>query len=97
MQSTKAHLLLYHLRNAKKKTLEIVYILLIIVMATGTIIGKYTSLDYVSDNIFGSWWFCLLWAMGTAAGIVYFIQRKVRRPIIILLHLSLSSSSLVHC
>lgn len=57
-------------------------------MATGTIIGKYTSLDYVSDNIFGSWWFCLLWAMGTAAGIVYFIQRKVRRPIIILLHLS---------
>ena len=71
-----------------KKTLEIVYILLIIVMATGTIIGKYTSLDYVSDNIFGSWWFSLLWAMGTAAGIVYFIQRKVRRPIIILLHLS---------
>ena len=57
-------------------------------MATGTIIGKYTSLDYVSDNIFGSWWFSLLWAMGTAAGIVYFIQRKVRRPIIILLHLS---------
>lgn len=71
-----------------KKTLEIIYVLLVIVMATGTIIGKYTSLDYVSDNIFGSWWFCLLWAIGAAAGIVYFLKRKIRRPIVITLHLS---------
>lgn len=71
-----------------KKTLEIIYVLLVIVMATGTIIGKYTSLDYVSDNIFGSWWFYLLWAIGTAAGIVYFLKRKILRPIVITLHLS---------
>ena len=57
-------------------------------MAIGTVIGKYTSLDYVSDNIFGSWWFILLWTIGTATGIIYFIKRKVRRPIIVLLHLS---------
>ena len=57
-------------------------------MAVATIIGKYTGLDYVSDNIFGAWWFSLLWAIGTALGIVYFIKQKVRRPIIVLLHLS---------
>ena len=71
-----------------KRLLEIVYILIVAIMAIGTVIGKYTSLDYVSDNIFGSWWFILLWAIGTATGIIYFIKRKVRRPIIVLLHLS---------
>ena len=57
-------------------------------MAMATILGKYTSLEYVSNNIFGAWWFCLLWAAGTAVGIVYFIRRKIRRPIIVTLHLS---------
>lgn len=71
-----------------KKILAVIYILLVIVMAMATILGKYTSLEYVSDNIFGAWWFCLLWAAGTAVGIVYFIRRKIRRPIIVTLHLS---------
>ena len=57
-------------------------------MAVATVIGKYTGLDYVSDNIFGAWWFSLLWAVGTALGIVYFVKQRVRRPIIVLLHLS---------
>ncbi len=71
-----------------KKILAVIYILLVIVMAMATILGKYTSLEYVSNNIFGAWWFCLLWAAGTAVGIVYFIRRKIRRPIIVTLHLS---------
>ena len=71
-----------------KRLLEIVYILIVAIMAIGTIVGKYTSLDYVSDNIFGSWWFCLLWAIGIAVGIIYFIKQKIHRPIIVLLHLS---------
>lgn len=71
-----------------KKILAVIYILLVIVMAMATILGKYTSLEYVLDNIFGAWWFCLLWAAGTAVGIVYFIRRKIRRPIIVTLHLS---------
>ena len=57
-------------------------------MAVATVIGKYTGLDYVSNNIFGAWWFSLLWAVGTALGIVYFVKQRVRRPIIVLLHLS---------
>ena len=71
-----------------KKTLQKIYVLIIVVMAVATVIGKYTGLDYVSDNIFGTWWFSLLWAVGTALGIVYFVKQKVRRPIIVLLHLS---------
>ena len=71
-----------------KKTLQKVYVLIIVVMAVATVIGKYTGLDYVSDNIFGAWWFSLLWAVGTALGIVYFVKQRIRRPIIVLLHLS---------
>ena len=71
-----------------KKTLQKIYVLIIVVMAVATVIGKYTGLDYVSNNIFGAWWFSLLWAVGTALGIVYFVKQKVRRPIIVLLHLS---------
>ena len=71
-----------------KKTLQKIYVLIIVVMAVATVIGKYTGLDYVSDNIFGAWWFSLLWAVGTALGIVYFVKQRVRRPIIVLLHLS---------
>ncbi|SHF92420.1 cytochrome c-type biogenesis protein CcsB [Prevotella scopos JCM 17725] len=88
------------LQMRTKKILAVIYILLVIVMAMATILGKYTSLDFVSDNIFGAWWFCLLWAAGTATGIVYFIQRKIRRPIVVMLHLSfviiLSGALLTH-
>lgn len=71
-----------------KKTLQKIYVLIIVVMAVATVIGKYTGLDYVSNNIFGAWWFSLLWAVGTALGIIYFVKQRVRRPIIVLLHLS---------
>ena len=47
-----------------KKTLSIVYLLLIALMALGTIVGKYTSVEMAADQFFGAWWFTLLWAVG---------------------------------
>ena len=57
-------------------------------MALGTIIGKYTSTEVVADQFFGAWWFTLLWAVGVALGTAYFIRQRVRRPLLVLLHLS---------
>ena len=52
-----------------KKTLSIVYLLLIALMALGTIVGKYTSVEMAADQFFGAWWFTLLWAVGVALGV----------------------------
>ena len=54
MEFVRGFRLLLSYNNANKRLLEIVYILIVAIMAIGTIVGKYTSLDYVSDNIFGS-------------------------------------------
>lgn len=71
-----------------KKLLFSVYVLIIVVMAVATVIGNYTSLDYSIEHIFTSWWFCLLWAVGIIAGIIYFYKSRVRRLSLVMLHLS---------
>ena len=57
-------------------------------MAIATIIEKYQGTQFVSENIYGAWWFSALWAVLTAFAIVYFLKRKVRRWSTIALHLS---------
>lgn len=72
---------------AKKNTI-IIYILLIVCMATATIVEKYKGTEFVFNKIYGAWWFAALWAMGVAFAIFYFLERNVRRPSTIALHLS---------
>lgn len=72
-----------------KKLLFSVYVFIIVVMAVATVIGNYTSLDYSIEHIFTSWWFCLLWAVGIIAGIIYFYKSRVVRLSLVMLHLSL--------
>ena len=62
--------------------------MVIAVMAIATIIEKYQGTQFVSENIYGAWWFSALWAVLTAFAIVYFLKRKVRRWSTIALHLS---------
>ena len=71
-----------------KKTVIALYIVVIAVMAIATIIEKYQGTSYVSENIYGAWWFAALWALLTAAAVFYFIRRRVRRPSVVALHLS---------
>jgi len=66
----------------------ILYIVVVVVMATATIIEKNLGSEYVGNNIYGAWWFSLLWALLTATSIFYFVKKKVRRPSTIVLHLS---------
>lgn len=71
-----------------KKSLILAYIVVIVCMAVTTIIEKYQGTQYVSEHIYGAWWFSALWALLTALAIAWFIHRKVKRFFVILLHLS---------
>ncbi len=71
-----------------KKIIIFLYIVVVTVMAIATIVEKYQGTPYVSDHIYGAWWFALLWALLTAVAVFYFIRRRVRRPSVVALHLS---------
>ena len=57
-------------------------------MGSFTIIEKYRGTSYVSEHLYGSWWFTALWALLTAFAIAYFLRRRVRRIFVVMLHLS---------
>lgn len=57
-------------------------------MGFATFMEKARGTDFVAANIYGAWWFSALWAALTAAAIVYFIRRRVRRFSTVALHAS---------
>lgn len=75
-----------------KKTnflLTLLTVILIIVMAAGTIVEKFHGSDYAISHIYGSWWFIGLWAIGAIGIIVSLCLHKTwKRPVVFLLHLS---------
>ena len=72
-----------------KKTISVIYILVLVIMAAATIIEKNQGTDYVHDHYYGAWWFVLLWAVLAALGVFYILQRKVRTASTLALHVSL--------
>lgn len=71
-----------------KKSVILLYIVVVAVMATATIVEKYEGTPFVSDNIYGAWWFSALWALLAAAAVFYFLKQRVRRLSLVVLHLS---------
>ncbi|MBQ8487165.1 MAG: cytochrome c biogenesis protein CcsA [Prevotella sp.] len=71
-----------------KKTLYTLYIVVVAVMAAATIVEKYQGTQFVSDNIYGAWWFSLLWGLLAAVAVWWFVKRRVRRFHVVILHLS---------
>lgn len=57
-------------------------------MAAATIFGEIYGLDSAISHIYGSWWFSLLWALLTATGIAFIIKSRMKRPPLIMQHLS---------
>ena len=56
-----------------KRIVIALYIVVVAVMGAATIVEKYTGTPYVSENIYGAWWFSALWALLTAVAVFYFI------------------------
>ena len=76
------------MQNLLKKTLFALYVLVIVCMAAATVVEKYSGTDFVRSNVYGAWWFSLLWAVLTAAGVVYFLRHRCKSWSGIALHLS---------
>ena len=66
-----------------KKTIILLYCVVVVVMAIATFVEHANGYRF-----YGEWWFSALWALLTAAAIIYFLKQRVRRLFVVVLHLS---------
>ena len=71
-----------------KRIVIVLYVVVVAVMATATIVEKYQGTSFVSEHIYGAWWFSALWALLSAVAVFYFLKRRVRRLSVVVLHVS---------
>ncbi len=57
-------------------------------MAAATIVEHYHDSAFVSRHIYGSWWFSLSWIALTILAIAWIVRSKLRRPALLMLHIS---------
>lgn len=68
--------------------LKCLYVLIIICMGVATFVEKSRGTQFAAENIYGAWWFVVLWALLTVTAVVHIVRRRVRRVPVVLLHLS---------
>lgn len=68
--------------------IAVLYMMVIVTMAIATLIEHQRGSEYVSENIYGAWWFCLLWSLLAAGGIALILKMRLRRIPTLMLHLS---------
>ena len=72
-----------------KITICSLYTLIVVCIGFATVIEKYRGTTFVSEHIYGAWWFSALWAVLTIAALAYIIQQRLyKRLALMLLHLS---------
>ncbi len=72
-----------------KITICSLYTLIVVCIGFATVIEKYRGTTFVSEHIYGAWWFSALWAVLTIAAFAYIIQQRLyKRWAVMLLHLS---------
>ena len=72
-----------------RKSIFALYTLTIACIGFSTIIEKYKGTQFVSDHIYGSWWFVALWAGLTVVATYYLLRQRLhRRAAVMLLHVS---------
>ena len=65
------------------------YTLIVVCIGFATVIEKYRGTAFVSEYVYGAWWFSVLWAVLTIAALAYIMQRRqYKRFAVMLLHLS---------
>lgn len=78
-----------NLANCEKYIVLInsLYTLLVVCMGFSTIVEKFCGKTYVSEIIYGSWWFAALWALTAIVSMLYLVRKKVyRRFAVMMLH-----------
>ncbi len=69
---------------------SVLVIVLVAVLATGTVIEMLHGSEYALSHVYGAWWFVALWAL-VAIGMVVMLaqERSWKRPSVCVLHLSI--------
>lgn len=63
--------------------------IVIVLLAVTTFVEKYYGTGFVSNYIYGSWWFTFLWSILTVISFVYITGRKLQHHLpVFLLHLA---------
>ena len=74
-----------HLRHI----VSVLMILLIAVLAAGTIVEKLHGTDFASSHVYGTWWFVALWAVFlVVAAILTFRDNNWKKPVVLTLFLA---------
>ena len=86
-------LYIFQIKSLKMKKLHLILtiltVVLIVVMAAGTVVEKYNGSDYAISHVYGSWWFIGLWAIGAIGMLAsLFMHKTWKRPVVCLLHVS---------
>lgn len=72
-----------------KKLFFALYTLIVACIGITTIIEKYHGTSFVSENIYGAWWFSALWAVLTVVACAYILKQQLyKRAAVMLLHMS---------
>lgn len=72
-----------------KKLIAPLYTLIIVCIGLATVIEKYQGTSFVSEHVYGSWWFVVLWAVLTVVACGYLYQQKLyKRVAVMWLHVS---------
>ena len=61
------------MRQKIKRSIITLYITIILIMAGATFIEYSKGTEFVSTHIYGSWWFCMLWAALAIGTITYIV------------------------
>ena len=70
--------------------LSVLMIVLVAVLAAGTVIERQHGSDYALAHVYAAWWFVALWALVAIGMVVMLVRRKSwKRPVTCLLHLSI--------
>ncbi len=70
------------------KTIRVtIMVIVVLVLAAGTVFERYRGAEWVGDHFYGSWWFIVLMAMVAIGTVVTIVQRRMwHRPSTLLIH-----------
>ena len=72
-----------------KKLIIALYTLIVACIGLATVIEKYRGTTFVSEHIYGAWWFSALWAVLTLVALAYIMKQRLhKRAAVMLLHIS---------
>ena len=69
-----------------KRIIIILYATILLVMSAATFLERYQGTHIAASQIYGAWWFTVLWTLLTVSAILWIIKQKMRRPSLVILH-----------